>query len=147
MSTNHYSPKWSKPSYDEEESEFTRTSLELEIPVDMLRAAFLKGGLVDLPNWMWCSLLNTDSNDVFSLAEAEGRAKLYNRDLSRIVQGMSSRSTIPAPIVISRGDSLGNPRPYLVAGNTRLMACRVLNVRPKVWMMNVRQHMLLLVGG
>jgi hypothetical protein len=135
MSSDHYAPKWCKPSYSEEEREFARVSLTLEIHLDELREGFTKGELVDLPNWMWCSLLNTDSNDVFSLAEAEERAKLYNRDLSRVVQGMSSRSTIPAPIVLSRGDSQGAPRPYLMAGNTRLMACRVLNVRPKVWMM------------
>lgn len=134
MSSDHYAPKWCKPSYSEEEREFARVSLTLEIHLDELREGFTKGELVDLPKWLWCSLDNTDSNDVFSLAEAEERAKLYNRDLSRIVQGMSSRSTIPAPIILQREDF----RPHLVAGNTRLMACRILNICPKVWIMSVR---------
>lgn len=134
MPYDPYDPRWRRPSYAEEEAEFLRVSEELSIPFDELRDLFQLGELVDLPGWMWCSLTNTDSNDVFSLAEAEARAKLYDRDLARIIQGMSSRSTLPAPIVLPF--KIG--RPHLVAGNTRLMACRVLNVRPKVWLMAER---------
>jgi len=134
MSYTQFAPTWRKPSYSEEAQEFERVAMDLGIPLDQLREGFSAGALVDLPNWMWCSMNNTDSNDVFSLAEAEERAKLYDRDLSRIIQGMSSRSTLPAPIVLQLVDS----RPHLIAGNTRLMACRVLNVHPKVWMMSAR---------
>lgn len=133
MYGSHFSPRWCKPSYAEEVVEFQRVELTLKIPLDKLRARFVAGELVYMPKWMWCSMDNTDSNDVFSLAEAEGRAKLYDRNLSRIVQGMSSRSNIPAPIVLQQGDA----RPHLVAGNMRLTACRVLNVRPKVWLMSM----------
>jgi len=128
-----FEPSWRAPKYAEEEAELLRVVTELGVPMDRLREAFRAGDLVDLPLWMWCSLDNTDSNDTFTLAEAEARAKLYDRDLSRIIQGMSQRATLPAPIILAQGQK----RPHLVAGNTRLMACRVLNIRPKVWLMTL----------
>lgn len=130
-----FEPRWHPPRRAEEDCELERTAVDLGIPLESLREAFRSGSLVDLEGWVWCSMDNTDSNETFCLAEAEARAKLYGRNLERIVLGMSARSSLPAPIVLLRGQG----RPYLVAGNTRLMACRALGVRPKVWLMRLEE--------
>jgi hypothetical protein len=89
--------------------------------------------MVDLEGWMWCTLQNTDSNDVFSLAEAEERARLYGLDITKIVQRMVDRGTFAAPVVITKKGE----RPYLVSGNEHLMSARVLSIRPRVWLVDL----------
>ena len=125
--------KWRKPLISEEMPEFERTAVDLRINLRLLTSAFDSGELVELANWIWCLMVNTDSNEVFSIAEAEAKAELYGRDIARVFRGMTSHAILPAPIVLVRGDE----RPYLVSGNTRLMAARVLNVRPKVWLIRM----------
>jgi len=55
-------------------------------------------------------------------------AKLYDKDATKIVQGLRSDDPMPAPIVLEREDGTVT----LVAGNTRLCAARAMNVRPRV---------------
>jgi len=124
---------WRRPSYEEEAAEFERTSDELGIDLGLLQEAFRNGELVDLESWVWCILENTDSCEVFTIAETEAKAELYSRDIARIFVGMARTDVFPAPIILTQP----HHRPYLISGNTRLMACRVLNIRPKVLMVSV----------
>jgi hypothetical protein len=91
-----------------------------------------KGELVDLKGYVWCTLDNADV--AFSLAEAEQIAMGHGRDAWRIVKGIMANDVLPAPIVLDREPQ---QRAYLIAGNTRLMVCRGLDAKPKVWMIRV----------
>jgi len=123
--------RWRPPTYDEEAAEFERTAEELDIPLGILQEAMRKGELVDLSGYIWCTLDNADV--AFSLAEAEKIAATHGRDVWRIARGILARDTLPAPIILNREGR----RPYLIAGNTRLMVCRGLDAKPKVWMIRV----------
>lgn len=126
---------WRRPAYTDEYDALKAASISLDLPLRKIVEAFKSGELVDLEGWIWCSLDNTDSNECFCLAEAEARAKLHGRDeaLSQITTGMIRHKTLPAPVILMRGER----RPYLVAGNLRLLACRALNTRPKAWLMHL----------
>ena len=126
--------RWKKPSWYDEYAEFERVRDEEEISFDALEAAFLAGSLETIPGWVWCTLQNTDSSNLFSVAEAEAWAARHGdaKRLDRIIQGLVGTDVLPAPIILK---SLKGGRPYLVAGNRRLVACRVLNLQPSVWLM------------
>jgi hypothetical protein len=54
------------------------------------------------------------------------------RDVDRIVQGYESNAKIPMPIVLK-----GSKGEWIMAGNTRLDAAFILNVQPKVILIDV----------
>jgi hypothetical protein len=54
------------------------------------------------------------------------------RDVDRIVQGITSGSKIPMPIVLKGSQSM-----WIMAGNTRLDTAFILGNKPKVLMVNV----------
>ena len=124
---------WRKPAYSDEVHKLEDAAGRLGLSVPEIKQAFEAGELVDVPGWVWCSLDNSNSSDCFCLAEAEARAKLHGRDddLARITTGMIQHKIFPAPVILTRGEK----RPYLVSGNLRLLACRGLGIRPKVWLM------------
>jgi len=126
--------RWKRPNWYEEYTEFELLHQEQDLSFDFLEDAFLAGSLEPIPKWVWCTLQNTDSNTLFSLAEAEAWAKVHRceENLARIVRGLVGTDVLPAPIILK---SLQGGRPYLVAGNCRLVACRVLNLLPDVWLM------------
>jgi len=91
-----------------------------------------KGQLVDLKGYTWCTLDNAD--EAFSLAEAERIAAGHGRDAWPIAQSIMAGDMMVAPIILDREP---DQRAYLIAGNTRLMVCRGLDAKPKVWMIHV----------
>jgi hypothetical protein len=126
---------WKKPVLADALDVLEKAATSLQLQMEDLLKAFRTGELVDLEGWVWCSLDNTDSNDCFCLAEAEARAKLHGRDedFVRITNDMTKHKVLQAPLILLRGPL----RPYLVDGNLRLMGCRALSVRPKVWLMHL----------
>ena len=124
--------RWRSPTYDEEAAEFERTAEELSIPLEALRRAMRKGELIDLSGYTWCTLANAD--EAFSLAEAERIATEHGRDAWSIARGIMTNAVLPAPIILDREPE---QRAYLIAGNTRLMVCRGLDAKPKVWLIRV----------
>lgn len=118
--------KWSKPSLGHEEGEVTRTAETLKIPPKKLLKAFDDGKVETLSDKDWSRLENTDSYDTDTFEKADALAKEYDRGIAKVVQGLGG--TLPAPIVLFRK---GEP-PYLVGGNTRLMAARAFGAKPQV---------------
>jgi hypothetical protein len=124
--------KFRAPDLSREEGEMARTARELSIPVDEVRGALDRGQLTELSEDMWARLENSDSFSLErgELAEAEKIAKQYKRDLKKFVTAIKAGDKIDAPLVLMKDNEI----PYLVAGNTRLMAARVLGLRPRVWL-------------
>jgi len=119
--------KWKKPDLGEEQGEVERTALYLGIEnYEDIMAAGKNAKLVPLEEDVWSKLENTDSYKTNTVEKANSRAKKYNRDIANVFDGMGTE--LPAPVVLFRE---GEP-PYLVGGNTRLMASRALGHTPKV---------------
>jgi hypothetical protein len=119
--------KWKKPDLEEEQGEIERTALGLGIEnYEDIMAAGKKAKLEPLDDGTWSQLENTDSYDTDTVKKADRLAQEYNRDIASVFDGMGKE--LPSPLVIFRE---GEP-PYLVGGNTRLMASRALGHTPKV---------------
>lgn len=119
--------KWKKPDIDEEQGEIERTALDLGIDnYEDLMGRAKKSKLEPLTDELWSQLENTDSYDTDTVKKADRLAREYNRDIASVFDGMGKE--LPSPIVLLRD---GEP-PYLVGGNTRLMASRALGHTPKV---------------
>jgi hypothetical protein len=120
---------WCKPKLVDMQTELQSASLDLGVPLDILHLAMEGGRLVPLERYHWCLLQNSDSNETFSLAEAEAVAARYGQDIGPVCRRIASRLGVPAPVILFRSEL----RPWLVAGNIPLMVCRALNVRPEIW--------------
>ena len=125
-------PKWVRPKTrpgdeDSEHNELTRTAKELGVPSRNLNRSLATARLGRLSDKHWKSMDNTTSYGT-DKASAEWDAKKHNRDIDRIYKGFEGGDEMPAPIVLHRP---GKP-PYLVGGNTRLMAAAASGIRPKV---------------
>lgn len=122
-------PQWHRPDTSSrgEGGELSRTRRALKLPAKDLHAAVKKARLGALSDKHWSKLQNTDSWKT-GKGKAHRLAKEYGRDIKPIVHGIKHGSKMPAPIVLHRkGED-----PYLVAGNTRLMAASASKIRPKV---------------
>jgi hypothetical protein len=126
--------EWLKPDVMEEKHEIDRTAEALKIDRKVLRKIVRKivkeSDLETLDDKTWKMMKNSDSWESNTVDEANGRAYDYDRDIASVFEGMGKK--LPAPIVLMHDGT-----PYLIAGNTRLMASRALKVRPKVLMVRV----------
>lgn len=122
-------PEWHRPdvSRDGEGEELSRTRRSLRVPAKELHAAVKKAKLGVLSDKHWEKLQNTDSWQA-TKADTHRLAKKYGRDVKPIFRGIKKGDKMPAPIVLHRKGKA----PYLVAGNTRLMAASATKIRPKV---------------
>lgn len=122
-------PQWEKPPLEEEKEEIERTAEELDIPLEKIILAFNEAVLEELSDTDWDAMINCDSKDRGWTTVEEVRAHLQRkRDFTRIEDGMKNNQAMPAAGVLFRK----NEKPYLIWGNSRLLGCRVLNIRPKV---------------
>ena len=123
-------PKWHRPDVSRsgpEYGEITRTRRSLKLPAKELHAAVKKAKLGPLSDKHWEKLSNTESWKA-NKADAHYIAKKYKRDIGRIFRGFKQGTKTPAPIVLHRKGK----NPYLIGGNTRLLAASAAKIRPKV---------------
>jgi hypothetical protein len=122
---------WTKPSIDDEMGEIERTAKAFGVDRKKLVEAAKKAKLVDLDDKTWSKLENTDSYDTDSVEKATQLAEEYDRDIASVIKGIGGE--LPAAIVLmKKGEA-----PYLIGGNTRLMASRAFGAAPKVLMVHV----------
>ena len=123
---------WYKAPVADELEEFQRVADDLNLDVNDLITAYGRAALSVLDDAEWERLDNTDSWDVRNMIEVRTLCKLYDRDCDPIEHAIQKHGSLPAPIILRHGSQL-----TLVAGNTRLMCCRVKHVRPHVVMITV----------
>ncbi len=103
-------PNWEKPPLQEEMGEVRRTAEELKLDKEMLHAAYEAAGLEQLRDEDWVAMENCDSRDATWTSAEVAEHLAATRD--------------------------GHP-PYLVAGNSRLLGCRALNIPPTILAMRL----------
>lgn len=127
--------KWGMPEWDKEEEEIQRTSRELGLDIDEIHTALERGQLTPLPDQIWSRMVNTDSWETIHPSHARQIADERDRNIERIYDNFQDGKETPAPIVLLLPDG----QPYLIGGNTRLMASRSTNRRPDVFLADMRQ--------
>jgi len=118
-------PQWVH-SGASEDGEIHRTAKELGIPHEKIRAAIEKGKVAPLKPHHLDSLQNTDANQLRGKKHAKKLSRGYGRNIHRIFKGFRKGATMPAPVVLHRKGHA----PYLIGGNTRLMAATVAGITP-----------------
>lgn len=122
------SENWERPCVVEEATDIERVAKDLDLRPAALAGLIMRSPLEPLKDETWSELQNTESWDCRTLDRVAEIAKLYDKDSARIVSGLQNNEGVPAPIVLEREDGSVT----LVAGNTRLCACRALGIRPQV---------------
>jgi hypothetical protein len=146
---NQKSIEWVKPRFDDEVEEFELFLSEItNLPsyinpystpqkpwgeiITNLEKIYNKSNIEVLSDDEWSQMENTDSwqleteEDIYNIVGGYGRSK--ERILKHSLEPIKNGGIVETPIVAYVE---GNP-PYLVAGNTRLSACKVLGVTPMV---------------
>ena len=132
---------WYKDAFNNEVREFERVVNDLtadresddewEMMFDKLKKSYNNEPIKVLNDSVWAKLENTDSwstttinkvnKAIFDNSKSSGKRDIY--DVISEILGNKTR----CPIILK------NKSGYtLIAGNTRLMACRLIGIRPKV---------------
>jgi hypothetical protein len=132
---------WYKDAFNNEVGEFERVVNDLtadresddewEMMFDKLKKSYNNEPIKVLNDSVWAKLENTDSwstttinkvnKAIFDNSKSSGKRDIY--DVISEILGNKTR----CPIILK------NKSGYtLIAGNTRLMACRLIGIRPKV---------------
>ena len=120
--------QWIKSDYKHERGEFDRVSKHFGINPKKMEKVYSSSKPKKLTMDVWKDLDNTDSWNIHSLKDVEYFATMYGRDYDKILMEiLEPPHTIYCPIVLLRGGDY-----HLVAGNTRLMFCRALQIQPQV---------------
>jgi hypothetical protein len=117
---------WKKPLWEDEVDEIRRTARSLRVPMKVLKEAFFRATLRRVNDALWKQIENTESWGTTTWGQVTAFADEYGRDAESIRYGLENHEAMPTPILLLREGK----RPYLVAGNTRLMVCRALGLRP-----------------
>lgn len=123
--------KFIKPNLKTEISEIGRTQKKFNLTDDQINEIKenFKQELVDLK---YDEISNSDFSHVKSIDDVIKLAKEYGKNIDALLTQFE-KGKIEAPIILS----IGNNKPYLIGGNTRLMILKImlledLNVQPKV---------------
>jgi len=142
--------KWVKPHFEDEEEEFMNHFMNwyedniVKVNFDLvsdeeyyqhlsdIEWAYLNAKIEVLTDDEWSQMENTDSwvleteEDIYNVIGSYGRSN--ERILKHSLEPLRNGGVVETPIVAYVE---GYP-PYLIAGNTRLSACKVLGITPMV---------------
>lgn len=140
---------WVKDDWENEAEEFQRyvginnayaKALGLDnITIEQWNSSYDASPIVILSDQMWKTMSNTDSWEATTLEKAQDFIRINNeggsgfRDIDKVFKEVMGRAR--CPIVIFHKEKY-----ELVAGNTRLMSCRILNIRPMIVVVGVPQR-------
>jgi len=99
-------------------------------------SAYGKSRMVVLSDAMWRTMNNTDSWEATTLEKIQNFIRINDeggsgfRDIDKVIKEVRGKARCPIVILHKR-------KYELVAGNTRLMACRFLGIRPRIVVVEV----------
>jgi hypothetical protein len=128
---------WVKEQYENERKEFERAGRAvsnknnkiIQENITYLKDSYKKSNIVSLSDQAWQKMQNTDSwkTDTFTKILNAFSNNNEKRDIGRILSQFEM-GRIKCPIAYKRDDNVL----VLIGGNTRLMLCRVLGIRPNI---------------
>ena len=141
MSNFNSNINWKKVPYESELGEFQRIASDIirnnpevkkTIVMATLKKEYSKKSPVVLTPSMWKNLSNTDSYGLSTFSQIDSAIKINEsssgkRNISNILDEILSRK-VRCPIILRHSDTDYE----LIAGNTRLMALKVIGIAPKV---------------
>ena len=132
---------WYKDRFDNEVGEFERlvddltanrkTDAEWDAMFNKLKKSYGKAPIKVLSDTVWAKIKNTDSwstttIDKLNKAISNNSASSGNRDIYKVLSEILGNKP-RCPIILESKSGY-----TLIAGNTRLMACRLIGISPKV---------------
>jgi len=125
---------WKHPDISAEVGEFRRHARRFELSAEELEEYVKNNGqLIPMSRELYDTLQNTQMREVSSVEDLDRIGKENNKDFEGIKKGIEAGSQFNAPIVVQReGES-----PWLVAGNTRLVAAAAYGITPEVWYVKI----------
>jgi hypothetical protein len=127
--------KWRNPDIDDEVGEIKRHASHFGITAERLKRVIESGKLVKMNGDMFKKLENTQMREINSIEDLKKRGEENDKKWEEIMRRIEAGKSLYAPIVVHQQ---GNP-PWLVAGNTRLMAARAYNITPKIWYVKIEK--------
>ena len=141
--------KWVKPHFEDEEDEFMNFlswygDIILQVNLDSISEkdyyqhlsdiewSYFNAKIEVLTDEEWSQMENTDSwgleteEAIYNVIGGYGRSN--ERILKHSLEPLRNGGVVETPIVLY----MENYPPYLIAGNTRLSACKVLGITPMV---------------
>ena len=132
---------WQKVRFDDESDEFDRVTSELskgksdshwDMTFNQLKSNYSKSKLELLSENIWRNLGNTDSykTDTIKKINAAIRANSSSghRDIYKVLNEiLTGKPRAPIILKFSQREKF-----TLIAGNTRLMGCKLIGIQPKV---------------
>lgn len=120
---------WVVPSLGDELGEFERVAKTFGVQLTSLISLFRNGTVEEMDEETWSQLENTQSRSRTELWQVFEAAANSGRDAQGLLDAFRAGKPMQAPIVLFLADGSA----HLVSGNTRLMMCRALGERPKVF--------------
>lgn len=128
--------EWKEPTIEAEESDFEMLADQLDISLDKIKEAFDEGELKRLMPSVWDKLKNCDCKkansfkDIVDLSQKlQKKNPDYKSNWKQFKKDFKNNKPVKAPIVMKYGDDY-----YLVAGNTRLMVAKLMDVSPAIYL-------------
>ena len=130
---------WKEPDIPAERGEFKRHAPHFDLTAEELEGYIENNGKLIPMNKgtaLYNTLDNTQMQGVESIDDLDEIGKENKKDFKGIKQGIEDGSSFNAPIVVKQGDK----EPWLVAGNTRLVAAAAYGIIPEVWYVKIDEN-------
>ena len=127
---------WKEPDIPAERGEFKRHAPHFGLAAEELEGYVEDNGkliTMDKGTDLYNTLQNTHMREVSSIEDLDRIGDENEKDFKGIKQGIEDGSLFNAPIVVKQGDK----EPWLVAGNTRLVAAAAYGITPQVWYVKI----------
>lgn len=117
--------------------QFKRTirDLKLNIDIEYIQKLYNAGNKVYLDTLNYKQLYNTQYDLVKNRNDAIRIASKYHKDYQKIADQFNTQR-VYCPIIMD----LGNDKYYCIAGNTRLIVAKALNIIPMVLVFKYKQE-------
>jgi hypothetical protein len=124
---------WKQSDFSYESDQFKKIAVELKQDIKNLEKNYKNASMAVLTDNMWSSLSNTESWNIKTAQEYVTIAKRKNKNYRQIAFDLLHANKQHCPIAIRLADNSLR----LIAGDVRLMLCRLLKIQPKIVLMSI----------
>ena len=127
---NEAQVKWKEPDFAAERGEYQRHAPRFGLTAEELEGYIKTNGhLISMSEELYDTLQNTQMREVENVEDLDRIGKENNKDFEGIKSGIEQGAQFNAPIVVHKE----NEDPWLIAGNTRLVAAAAYDLPVQVW--------------